>query len=53
MLCNMLYFVSLPVGQVKPKNNLLEAILACLGQMLILNSGRASKHLISLARWAN
>ena len=34
---NMLYFVSLPVGQVKPKNNLPEAISACLGQALISN----------------
>ena len=31
------YFVSLPVVQVKPKNNLPEAISACLGQALISN----------------
>ena len=37
MLFNTLYFVSLPVGQVKPKNNLPEAISACLGQALISN----------------
>ena len=32
ILFNTLYFVSLPVGQVKPKNNLREEILACLEQ---------------------
>ena len=37
MLFNMLYFVSLPVRQVKPKNDLPEAISACLRQALILN----------------
>ena len=35
MLFSTLYFVGLPVGQVKPKNNLPEAISACLGQALI------------------
>ena len=39
MLFNTLYFVCLPVGQVKPKNNLPEAISACLGQALISNPG--------------
>ena len=37
MLFNTLYFVSLPIPQVKPKNNLPEAISACLGQALISN----------------
>ena len=37
MLFNMLYFVSLLVEQVKPKNNLPEAISACLEQALISN----------------
>ena len=37
MLFNTLYFVSLPVGQVKPKSNLSEAISACLGQALFSN----------------
>ena len=32
MLFDTLYFVSLPVGQVKSKNNLPEAIWACLEQ---------------------
>ena len=35
MLFNTLHFVSLPIGQVKPKNNLPEAILAGIGQALI------------------
>ena len=39
MLFNTLCFVSLPVGQVKPKNNLPEAISACSGQALISNPG--------------
>ena len=39
MLFNSLYFVTLPVGQVKLKNNLPEAITACLGQALISNPG--------------
>ena len=37
MLFNMLYFVSLPVEQVKRKNSMPEAISTCLGQALILN----------------
>ena len=37
MLFNTLYFVSLHVGQVKPKNNLPEAISGCLGQALTSN----------------
>ena len=43
MLFNMLHFVSLPVGQVKSKNNLPEAILACLGQALISNPAREAE----------
>ena len=37
MLFKMLYFVNFPVGQVMPKNNLPEAILACLVQALLSN----------------
>ena len=37
MLFDMMHFVSFPVGQVKPKNNLPEAVLVCLGQALISN----------------
>ena len=37
MLFNTLHFISLPVGQVKLKNNLPEAISACLEQALISN----------------
>ena len=37
ILLDALHFVCMPVGQVKPKNNLPEAIAACFGQALILN----------------
>ena len=52
---NTLYFVNLQVGQVKPKNNLPEAISACLGQALISNPAahwkkkKKLRHLILLA----
>ena len=42
MLLDMLYFVSLPVGQVKPNNNLPKAISSCLEQALISNPGLES-----------
>ena len=35
MLFDLLYFVNLPVGQVKREDNLPEAISTCLGQALI------------------
>ena len=37
MLFNLLYFVNLLVGQMKPENNFSKAILSCLGQALISN----------------
>ena len=37
MLFDRMHFVSLLVGQVKPKNNLPEAVLVCLGRALISN----------------
>ena len=42
MLFDMQFFVSLTVGQVKPKNNLPEASLACLGQALVSNPALTS-----------
>ena len=44
MLFDTLYFVILPVGQVKLKNNLLILILASLGQALISNPVFYFKH---------
>ena len=41
---NTIYFVSLPVGPVKPKNNLPEAISASLGQALISNPAHTKKN---------
>ena len=51
ILFDSLHFVSLPVGQVKPQNNMPEAIVACLGQagkrqfrtLLLGDSGYALK----------
>ena len=42
MLFDTMHFVSLPVGQVKPKNNLPEVVLVCLGQALISNPALSS-----------
>ena len=50
MLFNALYFVNLPVGQVKPKNNLLEAILGCIGHALISNPDLATSFFV-LVGW--
>ena len=49
-MLNTLYFVSLPVGQVKPKNNLPEAISACLGQALLSNTTVRLKQLFYLVK---
>ena len=51
MLFNSLYFVGLPVGQVNPKNNLPEAILACIGQALISNPEFVPKTTGPLQLW--
>ena len=46
MLFNTLYFVSLPVVQVKPKNNFSEAVSACLWQALITNLVSEKKQVV-------
>ena len=51
MLFSMLCFVSLPPGQVWPKNNLCETISACLGQALILNPAPRKKRQWLLLRY--